>query len=156
MKLPCTLIAAVLLAGCASPRPVASLAPAPAAATAPTVPADRPRTVAEATAWRKAGQPDYTGAIKQRIDTERAAAQAARNNFAAAHPKLSEADRKLLLAGGYALGWPADWVRASRGEPQRTSTGVSALGTLESWTYRSGHEIVYFLNGRVSRWHHSD
>lgn len=132
----CTFAAAALLAGCGNPRPAALLAPGPVAAVAPA--------------------PDFASTIKERVATERATVQAQREAFVAASPELSDADRKLLLTGGYALDWPAAWVRASRGEPQRTSKSVSALGTFESWTYRSGHEVIYFLNGRVARWHHTD
>jgi len=148
MKLLCTLIAAALLAGCSAP-PKDTRSPSPSSSI-------RLPTLAESIAEQEASfarRAERAQKAQREADAENAARRTA---FVAANPDLPEADRTVLLRGGYALGWPADWVRASRGEPQRTSTSVSALGTFESWTYRSGHEIVYFLNGRVSRWHHSD
>lgn len=142
MKLPCTLVAAALLAACAGPKQAKWTAPE---------------------GWNPQPMlalPDRSAIHLQKLrfdlELERKKAADSREQYVAEHPDLPPEAKRLILARSYALDWPTEWVRASMGEPQNSSRTVSANGVFESWSYRSGNEVIYFLNGRVVRWYHAN
>ena len=129
----------------------------------------RPRTIREALAADQPSKNEKWGHLRARSDPnhyeaktrgeddgKREAASRRRESFIAAHPELEVKVVEMIRSRRYGLDWPEGWVLASMGEPQSTSTSVSALGSFESWSYRSGNEVIYFLNGRVVRWYLSN
>jgi len=127
---------AVLLAGCVSQKP-AALIPPPSQPLAP-----RLDPVAQAKEL-----------LRRRQASQAEAAATARQAYLAAHPDLSARDRELVQQGRYAIGWPSDRVLASIGEPQRISQTVSAAGQVDIWSYRSGIELLQFVNGTLTTFH---
>ena len=131
------LILAGLLAGCVSQKPAAFIPP-PGWNPAPLAPRLDP--VAQAKEL-----------LRQRQSAQAEAAATARQVHLDAHPELAPRDRELLQQGSYAIGWPRERVQASIGEPQRISQTVSAAGQVETWSYRSGIELLQFVNGNLTR-----
>jgi len=133
------LLLAVALAGCATPKKSAFVEP-PGWNPQPLGPVRN--TFAEIV---------ERGRREQAAQAE--AAAAAREEFIATHPELTERQRELIRTSRYALGWSREMVRASMGEPQRISQTVSAFGRLETWSYRSGIQLLQFLNGSLTSFH---
>ena len=95
----------------------------------------------------------YKGRFRKERAAQAEALTATRQSYLASHPELSPRDRELLQQGSYAIGWPRERVRASIGEPQRISESVSAAGRVETWSYRSGIELLQFVNGALASFH---
>lgn len=130
---------AVLLCGCAATKPAAFIPPP---GWNPQPLAARPDPVAQA-----------LGRVRRERAVQAEAVAAAREAYLVAHPELSPRERELVKQGSYAIGWPSGRVRASIGEPQRISQTVSAFGQVETWTYRSGIEVLQFANGALTTFH---
>lgn len=129
---------AVVLAGCAmtkpAPRSEFGIPPGTAAQRR-----DSPATLVEPFRQERAAQAEVMST--------------ARKVYLDAHPELSARDRELVQRGSYAIGWPRERVTASIGEPQRISQTVSAFGQVETWIYRSGIELLQFVNGVLTSFH---
>ena len=130
---------AVLLAGCVSQKPAAFIPP-PSWNPEPLAPRLDP--VAQAKEL-----------LRRRQASQAEAAATARQAYLASHPDLSARDRELVQQGRYAIGWPSERVVISIGEPQRISQTVSAAGQVETWSYRSGSELLQFVNGTLTTFH---
>lgn len=85
-----------------------------------------------------------------RIREAELAQQRTREDFLAGNPALSQADRKLVAAGRYRVGFSAAAVRAARGEPERIRQSTDATDTTEVWVYRGGHETITLVRGLVT------